>query len=127
MGKREPEIYGTLSFEEYLDSIRDSYVMVQLDYFQSNHEGDLIDYLHAHGFEKQSAIVLNAGGYTHTSVALRDAISGIEAPVAEVHISAIYEREPFRSVNLLADVCTTSITGKGLDGYKMAIDHLLAL
>lgn len=113
--------------EEYLDSIRESYLMIQLDYHQSNHEGDLIDYLHEHGFEKHSGIVLNAGAYTHTSIALRDAISAIEAPVVEVHISDIHHRESFRSVSYLRDTCMTSIVGKGMEGYKLAIDYLITL
>jgi 3-dehydroquinate dehydratase-2 len=100
--------------------------MVQLHYFQSNHEGDLIDYLHEHGFEENTGIVLNAGAYTHTSIALRDAIDAIEVPVAEVHISDIYNREPFRANNYLKDVCKTSITGEGIEGYRMAIDFLLS-
>ena len=101
--------------------------MVQLDYYQSNHEGDLIDYLHEHGFEKNTGIILNAGGLTHTSISLRDAVSAITVPVVEVHISDINNREPFRSNSFLTEVCSESIVGKGLDGYKIAIDHLLAL
>ena len=116
-----------MSFEDYLEIIREDYVMVQLDLFQSNHEGDLIDYLQEHGFEKSTGIVLNAGGLTHTSIALRDAIDAIEVPVVEVHISDIYHREPFRSVNYLKEVCVTSVIGKGIGGYKESIDFLLAL
>ncbi len=127
LGKRESAIYGSTSFEEYLEGIRGNYPMVQLDHYQSNHEGDLIDHLHAHGFEVHTGIVLNAGGFTHTSIALRDAIAAIENPVVEVHISDIYYREPFRAINYLKDVCVNSIVGKGLEGYKMAIDHLLAM
>ena len=114
-----------MTFDEYLDSIRDSYVMVQLEYFQSNHEGDLIDYLHEHGFEKSSGFILNAGGLTHTSISLRDDVLSITAPVAEVHLSDIHNREPFRAINYLTDVCAVSFIGKGLDGYKEAIDYLL--
>lgn len=115
-----------MSFEEYLDSIRDGYVMVQLDHFQSNHEGELIDYLHEHGFETDTAIILNAGGLTHTSISLRDAVSAICVPVAEVHITDIHQRESFRSQNYLTDVCVKSFIGHGMDGYKMAIDYLLS-
>lgn len=126
LGQREPELYGSVSFEEYLENIRDGYLMVQLDHYQSNHEGDLIDYLHEHGFENGTGIILNAGGLTHTSISLRDAVSAITVPVIEVHISDIYNRESFRAHSYLTDVCIESIIGKGLDGYKLAIDHLLA-
>ncbi len=125
LGKREPEIYGSLSFEDYVDSIRDNYLMVQLDQFQSNHEGALIDYLQQHGFEHNTGFILNAGGLTHTSISLRDAVSSISAPVIEVHISDIHQREPFRSHSFLTEVCVQSFIGKGLAGYKMAIDYLL--
>ena len=101
--------------------------MVQLEYFQSNHEGALIDYLHEHGFEKQTGFILNAGGLTHTSISLRDAVLSITTPVAEVHISDIHQREPFRAHSYLTDVCSVSIFGKGLEGYKEAIDHLLSI
>jgi 3-dehydroquinate dehydratase II len=101
--------------------------MVQLDHYQSNHEGDLIDYLHEHGFEQHTGIILNAGAYSHTSIALRDAISAIDVPVVEVHISDITKREPFRAHSFLTEVSVESIFGKGMEGYRMAIDHLLAL
>ena len=101
--------------------------MVQLEYFQSNHEGDLIDYLHEHGFEKHTAFILNAGGLTHTSISLRDAVLSITAPVVEVHLSDIYQREEFRAHSYLTDVCVANFIGKGLDGYKLAIDHLLSM
>ena len=126
IGRREPEIYGTTSIEEYIDSIRDGYVMVQLDHYQSNHEGDLIDYLHEHGFEQHTGIILNAGALSHTSIALRDAVAAIEVPVVEVHISDITKRESFRAHSFLTDVCIENIFGKGMEGYRMAIDHLLA-
>ena len=100
--------------------------MVQLDYFQSNHEGDLIDYLHEHGFENHTGIILNAGGLTHYSISLRDAVAAIMAPVVEVHITDIHNRESFRARSYLTEVCTESIIGKGMEGYRMAIDHLLA-
>ena len=101
--------------------------MVQLQYYQSNHEGDLIDYLHEHGFEDNTGIVLNAGGLTHTSISLRDAVSSITAPVIEVHISDIHTREPFRAQSFLTDVCVGSFIGKGLDGYKLAIEFIRTL
>lgn len=127
LGKREPELYGYVSFEEYLDTIGGGYLMVQLEYFQSNHEGSIIDYLHAHGFEQHTGIVLNAAGLTHTSISLRDAVAAIEVPVVEVHITDIYQRESFRANSFLTEVCIESISGKGLDGYKIAIDYLLSL
>src|SRR5687768_10587725 len=127
LGKRQQDIYGDVSFEDYLESIRDGYVMVQIEYYQSNHEGDLIDYLHEHGFEKNTGVILNAGGLTHTSVSLRDAISAITTPVVEVHISDIHNRESFRSHSYLTEVCVTSFIGKGMDGYRLAIEHLLAM
>ena len=126
LGTREQDLYGSLSFEEYLESIRDGYVMVQLDYFQSNHEGALIDYLQEHGFEQYTGIIINAGGLTHTSIAIRDAISAITAPVIEVHITDIYNRESFRAKSYLTDVCIESFIGKGMEGYRMAIDKLLS-
>ena len=125
LGKRQPELYGLIPLDEYIDSIRDQYLMVQLDYYQSNHEGGLIDYLHEHGFENHTGIVLNAGALTHTSIALRGAVASITVPVVDVHITDIYNRESFRAQNYLADVCFESIVGKGLEGYRRAIDHLL--
>ena len=125
IGRRETDIYGTVSLTEYFDSFRDEYLMVQLDHFQSNHEGYLIDYLHQHGYEVHTGIILNAGGLTHTSVSLRDAIAAIDVPVIEVHISDIYSREAFRSHSYLTEVCVESFIGYGLKGYRMAIDFLL--
>ena len=125
LGRRTPEIYGTMPFEDYLAELRKAFPDVEISYLQSNHEGDLIDWLHEYGFGKADGIVLNAGGYTHTSVALRDAVDAIETPVAEVHISDITRREPFRRVSLLTDICVHSIIGHGLDGYRMAINNLL--
>lgn len=113
--------------EEYLEGIREGYMMVKLDLYQSNHEGDLIDYLHANGFEKHTGIVINAGAYSHTSIALRDAILSIEAPVVEVHITDIHQRDPFRSTSYLTDVSRESFIGKGMEGYRMAIDFLLGM
>jgi len=127
VGRREPEIYGNTSIEDYIDSIRPGYIMVQLDHYQSNHEGDLIDYLQEHGFEHHTGIILNAGAYSHTSIALRDAISSIDVPVVEVHISDISKREPFRAHSFITDVAVESIIGKGMEGYRLAIDHLLAM
>ena len=127
LGRRDPAIYGSVSFETYLEELLKKYPEGLLHYFQTNHEGAIIDYLHQAGFEKGVGIILNAGGYTHTSIALRDAIDAIDAPVVEVHISHIYERESFRSVNYLKEKCIASFVGEGLEGYRKAIDHLLTL
>ncbi len=126
LGTREPEIYGRTTFEDYLKVLRGRHISVQIDYHQSNHEGQLIDWLHAYGFEADG-IILNAGGYSHTSVAIRDAIKAIDCPVAGVHISNIYEREEFRHVDLLKDVCVLSVVGKGLDGYEDGLRFLIEL
>ena len=126
LGRREPEIYGSSSFEDYLQELQAQFPADRLLYLQSNHEGTLIDALHEYGFGKAQGIVLNAGGYTHTSVSLHDAVAAIEVPVVEVHISNIYAREPFRRQSLLTDVCAESIVGQGLDGYRIAIDTIKA-
>ncbi len=122
LGKREPEIYGTTSFKDFFEALKTDFASLQLEYFQSNHEGELIDKLHEVGFS-YDGIILNAGGYTHTSVALRDAISGIATPVLEVHISQIYAREKFRHQNRVAPVCVGSISGLGLVGYRLALNY----
>jgi len=122
LGKREPEIYGSRSFEEYFEVLKTEFADVALEYYQSNHEGALIDKLHEVGFS-YDGVVINPGGYTHTSIALRDAVSGIETPVVEVHISNVAEREDFRQISYVKDVCAKSIIGKGLNGYKLAIDY----
>ena len=125
LGQRDPEMYGGRKFEDYLGDLRALYPDVTIEYFQTNHEGQIIDWLHALGFAGITGIVLNAGGYAHTSVAIRDAIDAIPARVVDVHISNIYEREAFRQVNRLKDVCATSIVGQGLEGYRQAIQFLL--
>jgi len=125
LGKRQPEIYGNMSFDQYYDQIREEFEgQINLQYYQSNHEGLLIDKLHESGFS-MDAIILNAGGYTHTSIAIRDAVASITTPVIEVHISDIKNREPFRAHSYLEDVVLFSIIGQGLDGYKMALKKLL--
>lgn len=124
LGRREPGIYGARSFEDYLKVLRQRYPNVQLDYYQSNHEGALIDKLHEVGFEA-NGIVLNAGAYTHTSVALHDAIRAIEAPVIEVHISNVHQREEFRHKSLISAACKGVICGFGLDSYRLAIEGLI--
>lgn len=124
LGKRKPEVYGSLSMAQILLDIQRIWPDVHFVYKQSNHEGDLIDWIQA--FEGDS-IVLNAGGYSHTSVALRDAVEECEKPVVEVHISDITKREPFRQISLLTDVCARTIIGHGTDGYKEAVEYLTTL
>ena len=124
LGTRKPEIYGTKTMAQILLDIQRALPEVYLTYFQSNHEGDLIDQIQA--FEG-NGIVLNAGGYSHTSVALRDAVEDCEVPVVEVHISDIKTREPFRRISLLTDVCAHTITGHGINGYKEAVEFIIAL
>lgn len=124
LGTREPSIYGAQGFEDYLETLRSLYSIVEIDYFQSNVEGELINKLHEVGFS-YDGIILNAGGYTHTSVALADAISAIKTPVVEVHISNIYAREEFRHVSLTGKNCKGVLTGFGMDGYRLAIESLL--
>lgn len=129
-GKRLREVYGTTSMEQVMTNIQREWGNVRFRYFQSNHEGDLIDEIQtlALSEDKWDGIVLNAGGYTHTSVALRDAVSfAIEqqVPVIEVHISDITQREAFRRVSLLSDVVTHSIIGHGIDGYREAVAYFL--
>lgn len=125
LGVREPEIYGHVSFDSVLDQLRSDFPQVDIRYFQSNIEGELIDYLQACGFESDG-ILLNAGGYTHTSVAISDTLAAITTPVIEVHISNIHAREEFRRQSLMAMNCIGMITGLGLDGYRLGIIHFLS-
>lgn len=122
LGKREPDVYGRRSFEDFFTELKQAFPERQLQYFQSNHEGALLDKLHEVGFSYRG-IIFNAGAYTHTSVALRDAIAGIETPVVEVHISQIFARESFRHQSLIAPVCVGSISGLGLAGYRLALQY----
>ena len=124
LGTREPNIYGNQSFDDYLASLPTLYPNVHFEYFQSNHEGDLIDKLHAVGFSVDG-IVLNAGAYTHTSIALADAIKAISCPVVEVHISNVHARESFRRQSFLSPVCKGVICGFGLQSYTLAIAALI--
>lgn len=124
LGTRKPEIYGSKTMAQILLDIQRALPEVRLTYFQSNHEGDLIDQIQS--FEGDG-IVLNAGGYSHTSVALRDAVEECEVPVVEVHISDIKAREPFRQVSLLTDVCAHCIIGKGTGGYVEAVEWILGI
>lgn len=121
LGVREHSIYGKMSFEEYLELLRKKYKEVQIEYFQSNVEGELVNKLHEVGFSFDG-IILNAGAYTHTSVALRDAVAGISSPVIEVHISNISQREAFRHISLIAPCCKGSIMGLGLPVYDLGIE-----
>lgn len=127
LGKREPDIYGDRSFEDYFIELKSKFDAIAIHYYQSNHEGDLIDKLHAIGFENETGVVLNAGGYTHTSIALGDAVAGIQAPVVEVHISDIAAREKFRHHSFIKEHTAHFIKGLGLSGYDEAIKLLLAL
>jgi 3-dehydroquinate dehydratase-2 len=125
LGKREPEVYGSLSFEAYLDTLRKRYPHLQIDYFQSNSEGALIDCIQQCGFNCDG-IVLNAGAYTHTSIALQDAIRSVPAPVVEVHLSNVHAREAYRHTSMIAAACKGVIAGFGMDAYRLAIEALTA-
>ena len=138
LGRREPAIYGTRSMEQVLLDIQRAYPNLYIAYHQSNHEGDLIDWVQEYGVlaigdwrlaigkgQEVDGIVLNAGGYTHTSIALRDAVACSRVPVVEVHVSDIMQREPFRQISLLTDVCAHSVIGQGTDGYRQAVEWIL--
>jgi len=124
LGKREPETYGSESFESYFEKLQHRFPAASIDYFQSNVEGEIINALQKIGFT-YDGIVLNAGAYTHTSIAIHDAIGGIKSPVAEVHISNIYAREEFRHTSLITSKCSGLIAGFGLEGYAMALLYLM--
>ena len=124
LGKREEEIYGNISFEDYFISLKERFPKLILEYFQSNIEGEIINKLHKVGFTYEG-IILNAAGYTHTSVAIADAVKSIQTPVVEVHISNILSRETFRHNSLIAPNCKGSIFGFGLKGYELAISSFL--
>ena len=124
LGKREPGIYGDRSFEEFLHALRKHYPDHDLDHFQSNVEGELVNALQA-ADSLYEGVVFNAAAFTHTSVALRDCIVAITVPVIEVHISNVLKREEFRHTSLIGGVCLGTISGLGLDGYRLAVEHLL--
>ena len=124
LGKREPSIYGSVTFEEYLTELRKKYPDVELGYFQSNVEGEIIDIIQQNGFDVDG-IILNAGAYTHTSIALQDAIRSVTSPVIEVHISNVHAREQFRHVSMIACACKGVICGFGLNSYRLALEALL--
>lgn len=122
-GKREPPVYGTAGFPEYLEKLKIKYSQLTLDYFQSNHEGEIIDKLQESG-SKYNGIILNSGALTHTSLAIGDTVAAIECPVIEVHLSNIYSREKIRHRSFIAPHCRGVIAGMGLKGYEFAIQAL---
>jgi len=124
LGVREKSIYGDTSFETYLDTLRKRYANITINYYQSNVEGEIINKLHEIGFS-YDGIVLNAGAYTHTSIAIADAIAAINTPVIEVHISNVHKREEFRHRSMLAASCRGVIAGFGMDSYRLAIENLM--
>lgn len=124
LGKREPSIYGSVTFEDYLVDLRSKYPEIEIGYYQSNIEGELIDKIQEVGFDVDG-IVLNAGAYTHTSIALQDAIRSVTSPVIEVHISNVHKREEFRHTSMIAVACVGVICGFGLDSYRLAVEALL--
>lgn len=123
LGKREPSIYGAKSFEDYLEELKAAYPDIEFSYFQSNVEGLMIDKIHEVGFD-YDGIVLNAGAYTHTSIALQDAIRAVKTPVVEVHISNVHAREEFRHKSMIACACVGVICGFGLNSYRLAVEAL---
>lgn len=126
LGRREPGIYGSSSFDDYLQKLRAAYPDVEINYYQSNIEGELIDKMQQIGFSCDG-IVLNAGAYTHTSIALQDCIRSLQAPVIEVHISNVHKREEFRHHSMISCACTGVICGFGLDSYRLAVEALKGL
>lgn len=123
LGRREPDKYGNSTFEDYLDTLKKRYTEIVFNYFQSNIEGEIIDEIQRSGFSVDG-IILNAGGYTHTSVAISDAIAAVKAPVIEVHITNIAAREEFRHTSMIARSCAGSIAGFGLESYRLAVEAL---
>ncbi len=122
LGKRQTDIYGSKDFDTYLNELRKSFPDLSIEYFQSNIEGEIIDKLHEVGFSYKG-IIINAGGYSHTSVSIADAISSVQSPVLEVHISNIYAREEFRHISLLSKNCVGVIAGLGLKSYELALQY----
>lgn len=124
LGKREPSVYGSRSFDEYFQELVERYPLVEFNYYQSNVEGEIINKIHEVGFDV-GGIVLNAGAYTHTSIALQDAIRAVTSPVVEVHISNVHQREAFRHKSMISCACMGVICGFGLDSYRLAVEALL--
>ena len=127
LGKREPNIYGATSFEAFLEAVKEEFSNHEIDYYQSNIEGEIIDILQKAENQHFSGIIINAGGYAHTSVAIADAVASITIPVISVHISNIYQRESERHKELLAQYVEGGIFGLGINGYRLAIQHLVSL
>lgn len=123
LGMREPSVYGDQSFTAWYEKLRKNFPEIRLDYYQSNVEGEIINKIHETGFD-YDGIILNAGGYTHTSVAIRDAIKSVKTPVIEVHISNVYAREEFRHQSMISAVCAGVIGGFGLNTYRLAVEAL---
>jgi len=123
LGIREQSIYGNKSFENYFETLQNEYPDIEMEYYQSNIEGELINKIHEQGFSSDG-IIINAGAYTHTSVAIRDAISGVKSPVVEVHISNVLTRESFRHESMIGPACVGSIMGFGLDSYRLGIEAI---
>jgi len=126
LGKREPSIYGSVTFENHLKTLQHQFPDIQIDYFQSNSEGEIIDTIQKVGFDV-NGIILNAGAYTHTSIAIHDAIRSITSPVIEVHISNVHAREEFRHTSMIASACLGVICGFGLHSYNLAVNALISL
>ena len=124
LGKREPDKYGYVTFDDYMVSLKERYPNIELHYFQSNIEGEIIDEIHRKGFSSDG-LIINAGGYTHTSVAIADAIVSVKTPVVEVHITNISAREEFRHTSLIASGCIGSVAGFGLDSYRLGVEALI--
>ena len=126
LGKREPGIYGHTDFESFFEALKSSFPAVMFSYFQSNVEGELINELQRIGFD-HDGVIMNPGGYTHTSVALGDAVSAIRAPVVEVHISNVHAREEFRKISHVSAKCAGTISGLGLKGYALAVEYIISI
>ncbi|MBQ9356724.1 MAG: type II 3-dehydroquinate dehydratase [Prevotella sp.] len=127
LGRREPGIYGSTSFEDYLAELRKRYADISIDYYQSNIEGELINRMQEAGFGQVQGIILNAGAYTHTSVALHDCIRSLQVPVIEVHISNVHQREEFRHHSMISAACKGVICGFGMDSYRLAVEAIAGL
>jgi 3-dehydroquinate dehydratase II len=124
VGKRQPEIYGSKTFNDFIPELKAMFSEIELTYHQSNHEGTMIDWIHQYGYSADGFII-NAGGYTHTSIALADAVRSVTTPAIEVHLSNIKEREAFRQISYLEEPCIHTIMGKGMDGYIEAINYFI--
>ena len=125
LGKRQPQIYGNQNFERFLEELKETFPEISINFFQSNLEGEIINKLHEIGFRESQGLVLNAAGYSHTSVAIADAVAAIQIPVVEVHISNVFAREEFRHKSMVAPHCAATLSGMGLYGYRAAVDFLL--